>query len=135
MLNALPYEIFLLIANSLPMHRDVSALMRTNHALYDLLIEYLYKRNMRSKYPALFWCCQNGLLTPVKRFLSFKADVNSNRHLFNGEATPLMGAALEGYVGLTRLLLEHGVEVDHCNPDGGPCDPPLTLAASELNDG
>lgn len=48
---------------------------------------------------------------------------------------PLMGAALEGYVGLTRLLLEHGAEVDHCNPKGKPCEPPLTLAASEINDG
>ncbi|KGO68901.1 hypothetical protein PITC_077300 [Penicillium italicum] len=134
MVNALPNEVFLLIAENLPTDRDVSALMRTNHALYDLLVTYLYKRNMRSKFPALFWCCRNGLLTPVKRMLSLKADVNSHRCLYHGEATPLMGAAREGYVGMTKLLLEHGAEVDLCNPDGGPCEPPLTLAAAEDKD-
>lgn len=133
MLNALPYEIVLLIAESLPTDRDVSALTRTTRAFYDLLVTYLYKRNMRSKYPALFWCCRNGLMTPVKRMLSLGggADVNSQRHLHYGVATPLMGAAREGYLGMTKLLLKRGTEVDLFNPDGGPCEPPLTLAAAE----
>ncbi|KGO44476.1 hypothetical protein PEX1_039880 [Penicillium expansum] len=85
MVNALPYEIFLLITENLPMDRDVS----------------------------------------------LKADVNYHRCIYNGEAKPLTGGAKEGYVGITRLLLEHGAEVDLCNPDGGPCEPPSTLAAAE----
>ncbi|KAJ5360572.1 hypothetical protein N7517_009763 [Penicillium concentricum] len=134
MVNVFPYEIFLLIAENLPTERDVSALMRTNHALYDLLITYLYKRNIRSKRPPLFWCSSNGLLTPAKRMLSLKADVNAYKHLTLGEATPLMGAAREGYVDMTRLLLEHGAQVDLCNTDWGPCGPPLTLAVAEGKD-
>ncbi|CAI7604901.1 unnamed protein product [Penicillium glandicola] len=116
--------------NSLP-ERDISALMRTNRAFYDLLITQLYKKTVRSGHPALFWCYRNGFMAPVKRILSLKADVNSHWRLFAGEVTPLMEAARAGFVGITRLLLEHGAKVDLCNPGEGACEPPLTLAAAE----
>ncbi|KAJ5958399.1 uncharacterized protein N7479_005549 [Penicillium vulpinum] len=67
MANTLPNEIFMLVAENLSTERDISSLMRTNRVLYDLLITYLYKFNMRSNLPSLFWRCQNGLLTPIKR--------------------------------------------------------------------
>lgn len=126
----LSYDIVLHIADNLYRHRDVSALARANHTLFDLLITYLYKRNMRSKVPALFWCCRNGLLTPIRRFLSLKADVNAFRELHRGKATPLMTAAIEGWVETTRLLLKHGARINICNTDAQMCNPPLTLAAA-----
>ncbi|KAJ5851029.1 hypothetical protein N7455_010885 [Penicillium solitum] len=125
MLNALPYEIVLLIAESLPTDRDVSALTRTTRAFYDLLVTYLYKRNMRSKYPALFWCCRNGLMTPVKHDESlpeFGDTLFDVREAERSEDT-------RDYQAVVKLLLDHGANPNNTTTGSPSWISPLMVAA------
>lgn len=73
----LPNEIILLVAESLPHLRDLSAFTRTNQFLHVLLTHILYRtaaKDLRDKYPfshALEYCTESGFEANFTRLLEW----------------------------------------------------------------
>ncbi|OGE57475.1 hypothetical protein PENARI_c002G10273 [Penicillium arizonense] len=110
----LPTELILLVAHQLDEHH-VLALLQTNPRLHDLLITYLYKRNLESLDPAFCSCCEKGLDAAVERMLSLGADPNTLRIWRSDrdrQDSALALAAHRGHLNVVKVLLKHGANVN-----------------------
>ncbi|OQE16112.1 hypothetical protein PENSTE_c025G10357 [Penicillium steckii] len=65
-------EIIYMIIDSLPNQRDISALIRTNHCLYDGFHETLYT-STKDKQELLQWTCENGNANLATKMLQLGA--------------------------------------------------------------
>ena len=130
-LSDVPREILLSIADQLDI-KGINSLCLTNSQLYNLLNEYLYRRDItQSEGPSrsLLWAATSKEL-PLSSSTAQRA-LEAGRHL---DPIPecyhdaLQMAADEGHVGMVKLLLK----VDGINPNfaGGLLQsPPLVIAA------
>ncbi|KAJ5577387.1 uncharacterized protein N7459_006351 [Penicillium hispanicum] len=107
-LLALPTELLQIVLGWLE-EKQMFPLLRVNRDLYTITLPYLYQHNVhRSGSSALPWYAQRGHEAGVRRLLSFNADVNA---LDEDDVSALRLAVNEGHVGVVRLLLEHGADV------------------------
>ncbi|CAL5871415.1 uncharacterized protein PFLUO_LOCUS5665 [Penicillium psychrofluorescens] len=120
----LPNELILLIAEETAIwgDGDLFALLRTNRALHDLLLPFLYALNADEGGDALLWCAEYGFEKGVQRLLSL--DVNpdlldipwsideDSLRLRDNKKAALHLASLYGHEGVVNTLLKHGAEVN-----------------------
>ncbi|RDW78859.1 ankyrin repeat domain-containing protein [Aspergillus mulundensis] len=100
-----PTEIVLLVAESIPLERDLSSLTRTNRRLHSLLSTILLKNNMQnSDSSSLYWAARNGKLVHVQRMVELGADVSATAD----GLSPLDHAVCEGHADVVKYLLEKG---------------------------
>ncbi|KAJ0420985.1 ankyrin repeat-containing domain protein [Aspergillus carlsbadensis] len=114
-LLTLPNDILLLIAEATPAECDLNALTQTNQHLYALLIDMLYKNNIRHhNSSALFWGARSGQLPIVERMLALGANIDEAQN----HCTPLEAASCTGKEEMVRYLLAHGANYGfwRCRP-------------------
>jgi ankyrin repeat protein len=114
-LLTLPNDILLLIAEATTRECDLNALTQTNTHLYTLLIDMLYKNNIRHhNSTALFWGARTGQLPTVKRMLALGADIEATQN----HCTPLEAASCSGREEMVRYLLSRGANYGfwRCRP-------------------
>ncbi|KAK2756744.1 hypothetical protein FQN54_005190 [Arachnomyces sp. PD_36] len=129
-LTTLPDELLLDIAEQLTLEEDINALSTTNRRLHCLLINYLYRFNVRqSESSALVWAARRGVVTTARRSIEQGADVEVK----SDGLTPLSLAAAAGHDGVVELLIATG-RVDPEFKDPGECKTPLWWAANNGHD-
>jgi ankyrin repeat protein len=114
-LLTLPNDILLLIAEATTSERDLNALTQSNTHLYTLLIDMLYKNNIRHhNSSALFWGARTGQLPTVKRMLALGANIEGTQN----HCTPLEAASCTGKEEMVKYLLSRGANYGfwRCRP-------------------
>ncbi|KAK2799525.1 hypothetical protein FQN51_006839 [Onygenales sp. PD_10] len=132
----LPNELLLAIAQWIPSQQDLYSFTRTSVHLHRLLNDYLYEHNVKYEgSKALLWAAYHGHEKTVQKLLEKGANPNmdgSARHIkyYLGDTPgpPLHLAAMNGYISMTRILIEKGASIDFPDRDGLT---PLMHAARE----
>ena len=128
--NILPPEMLILIADQLETN-NLFNLLRANRMLYSLLIESLYKANVRSDGgSAIVWYSCRGNEAGVRRMVAAGADVN-HRPLSQDQSTALLEAVQHNHTNVVQTLLKRGAWPDAANLR---CMRPLTVAANRHGD-
>lgn len=145
MLDTLPNELLLWIADQLDSERDLNAFARVDRCTFSLRNPYSYRRNAREgNSTALLWAAQHGSEPTARRALSAGADVNARsaptsfapaiNSTFEDGWTPLALAAMHNQERMIHLLLTvPGVDVNLRSDNWGKA--PLTLAVQTTNAG
>lgn len=132
-----PHEIHLLIADQCENNADVSAWCRTNHYFYSLLRPTLFKRSVRDNNgSALSWAATHGNEEVARLSINAGANVGAAynegaevRHdMPDGEREqwlPLHYAAQNGHVGVMRILLDSGADINRLTEE--PSYTPLMI--------
>jgi ankyrin repeat protein len=136
----LPNEILFMIAEHLPNHASISALMRTDCRRYHLLREYLYDQiSGNEKNNILNWAAKKGLENTVREMIRRGGDflLDTPLHLDSTSSKPrtrqwlcvaVDNAAENGHAKIVRLLLER--QPSALNSRSGYNDSPLRKAAA-----
>lgn len=136
----LPNEIFSMIAQHLPNHASISALMRTDRRMYQLLRKYLYDQlSGNEKNYLLNWAAKHGHEKLVREMLRRGGDIrfHTSSYLDNPRSEPefrqwlstaICDAAENGHASIVRLLLER--QPSALNQRSGYNDSPLIKAAT-----
>ncbi|KAI9930619.1 hypothetical protein ASPWEDRAFT_39522 [Aspergillus wentii DTO 134E9] len=112
-----PLELLLHITDSLEREKDVLVFASLNRQLYDLLIDYLYRRNATSSgASALFWAAQHGQQGTAQRALDNGASLSMTT---KNRVTPLLLASKVGQRQMVEYLLNlDGVDVNAADKFG-----------------
>lgn len=124
MLLGLPYELILIIADSLDSLKDINALLRANHYLSDLLGPVLLKRAANAP-PApppspyscglartvLHWASAHGHERLVTKLLKAGSKAAINDQDSEGR-TPLHSATVQGNVAVVKILVDNGADTE-----------------------
>jgi hypothetical protein len=104
----LPNELLLDIGRNLKRSRDISAFCKANRRLNNLLVGYLYRRDIEcGEYAALFWAARKGQEGVARMSLDAGADVNII-HIGEFHSTTLAIAIYAGNLAVVKLLFEKG---------------------------
>lgn len=137
----LPNEIFFMIAEHLPNHASISALMRTDRRRYHLLRDYLYDQiSGNKKNDTLNWAAKHGFENIVRAMLQRDGDIRLDRIPYLNSTTSepqprqCLGLAIDdaaenGFVSIVRLLLAR--QPGALNTRSGYDDKPLMKAAAK----
>ncbi|EAW15004.1 Ankyrin repeat protein [Aspergillus clavatus NRRL 1] len=110
----LPIEVILMITRLLDYESEISALSRTNHRLYKVLEDFLYKYHVQCinsgtdeelGMSALQWAAKNGLDGTARRALEAGADPNAH--------DVVVIAASHGHANVVKVLLEYGADTSY----------------------
>jgi ankyrin repeat protein len=111
-LLSLPPELILLVAGNLASPKDLLGFLLTSPKFYNLLINELYQKNVRSDAgSALLWYVSRGDEFGVQNMLRAGANVNlrsSNR----AQLTALLEAVKHKHTSVVQILLESGAFPD-----------------------
>ncbi|XHF99519.1 hypothetical protein AWENTII_003020 [Aspergillus wentii] len=125
MLLDLPNELILLIANNLP-QADINALQQTNHQLHTLFEDFLYHYNaLYCGSSVLALAAWEGLDSVAEKSLRQKGDPMVKLEKLRGEEpsdipiSSLHAAARGGHVGVVRLMLDYGADIEAKCLDAG----------------
>ncbi|OQE28169.1 hypothetical protein PENFLA_c005G02492 [Penicillium flavigenum] len=100
----LPTELILMIEEHLPTKADVSALMRSNSAMFAILQKRLYRRTKRSEVDFnLRWACERGNEGLASAMLDMGADIM----LSVDHPAPLSIAAICGQLSMVKFLISY----------------------------
>jgi ankyrin repeat protein len=103
---------------------DINTLVRTTRALNRLLTTYMYRRakDLRSRnpngWPYFLRAVDAGNLTAVRHFIEVGTSVNISDPAEDFFPTALHICVRKGYVGMARLLIQHGVNMSPVNHFG-----------------
>jgi ankyrin repeat protein len=103
---------------------DINTLVRTTRALNQLLTPYMYRRakDLRSRnpnrWPYFLWAVDAGNLTAVRHFIDVGTSVNMSYPADQLDTTALHICVRKGYVEMTRLLIQHSVNMSPVNNFG-----------------
>jgi ankyrin repeat protein len=113
MLTVLSNELLLDISEQLKSEKDINAFAQTNHRLYELLNDSLYRHNIRyNESSALKWAAETGQIKTCQRLLDLGAVVGG----LDQDVTPLQLAVRCGHEGILKLLIARAVD---CNDHVG----------------
>lgn len=91
--------------------KEILQLVCTNQYLHGLLLlEILYKRNIKSGASALLWCAEKGVDSTARQLLSLNANVNVRNSVYL--QTPLILAVRKHHYAIVELLLEYKADVN-----------------------
>jgi ankyrin repeat protein len=100
---------------------DINTLVRTTRDLNRLLTPYMYRRakDLRSRnpnrWPYFLRAVDAGNLTAVRLFIEVGTSVNMSYPADQVDTTALHRCVRKGYVGMARLLIQHGVNMSPVN--------------------
>jgi ankyrin repeat protein len=100
---------------------DINTLVRTTRALNRLLTLYMYRlaKDLRSRnsnrWPYFLRAVDAGNLTAVRHFIEVGTSVNMSFPADEFDTTALHRCVRKGYVGMARLLIQHGVDTSPGN--------------------
>ncbi|KAJ9484323.1 hypothetical protein VN97_g9055 [Penicillium thymicola] len=127
----LPPEITLLVASHLDSPKDILGFLRVSRKFYNLLINELYQRNVRSDGgSALLWYASRGDEVGVRNMLRAGANVNL-RPPNRTQPTALLQAVATKHTRVVQILLENGALPDAAD---ALCRRPLALATDGRSD-
>lgn len=111
-----PQEIILVITDELT-NSDLFHLLQVNRMLYNRLISELCKRDITATGGrALLWCAQRGAKSGILNMLEAGADVNFRPR--DHCTKPALQLAVDNkYIGLVKLLLDHGANPNEPGSD------------------
>ncbi|RHZ59789.1 ankyrin repeat domain-containing protein [Aspergillus thermomutatus] len=106
-LNQLPLDCLLLLADYLPLGRDISALARTNRRLYYALNPYLYRHNIRhhGKVAVLWWAILRAEVNTARHSIRAGADLHIKDEIYYDTGTALHRAVRARYEWRSRCEL------------------------------
>jgi ankyrin repeat protein len=113
-------ELKLMFADCLDLN-DINTVVRTTRALNRLLTPYMYRRakDLRSRnpnrWPYFLRAVDAGNLTAVRHFIEVGTSVNMSYPADQVDTTALHRCVRKGYVGMARLLIQHGVNMSPVN--------------------
>jgi ankyrin repeat protein len=111
-LLSLPNELIEIIAETIQFECDLNALAQTNQSLYNLLNPYLYRFNVQQRgSSAVSWAAERGRPETLQKLIQEGANLNIrvDNHALS---QPLLTAAMEGHIGVVKVLLDHGIPPD-----------------------
>lgn len=112
MYSALPHEVLVLIAGHLNSPTDLLSYLGTDSLHYHLLINILYRMNVRfDGGSALVWFARRGSARGVRSMLAAGANVNV-RGPTRSQSTALVEAVFHKHTHVVRILLENGAIPD-----------------------
>ncbi|KAJ5346977.1 uncharacterized protein N7506_000230 [Penicillium brevicompactum] len=127
----LPPELTLLVTSHLDSPKDFLGLLRASRKFYNLLINELYERNVRSDGgSALLWYVSRGDEVGVRNMLRAGANVNL-RPPNRAQSTALLQAVTTKHTRVVQILLENGALPDAADAQSMR---PLALATDGRSD-
>ncbi|KAJ5346208.1 hypothetical protein N7452_004212 [Penicillium brevicompactum] len=127
----LPPELTLLVTSHLDSSKDFFGLLRASRKFYNLLINELYERNIRSDGgSALLWYASRGDEMGVRNMLRAGANVNL-RSPDRAQSTALLQAVTTKHTRVVQILLETGALPDAADARSRR---PLALATDGRSD-
>ncbi|KAF7171061.1 hypothetical protein CNMCM5623_003528 [Aspergillus felis] len=121
---SLPNELLEIIAANLQFECDLNALVKTNRSLYNLLNPYLYRFNVQQRgSSAVSWAAERGRPETLQKLIQEAANLNI-RVDNHAVAQPLLTAAMEGHIGVVKVLLDHGIPPDQIHDPADNEDEP-----------
>ncbi|CAG8140782.1 unnamed protein product [Penicillium salamii] len=130
-LLSLPPELILLVAGNLDSPKDFLGFLLTSPKFYNLLINQLYQKNVRSDGgSALLWYASRGAELGVRNMLRAGANVNL-RSPNRAQLTALLEAVKHKHTSVVQILLESGALPDAADARSRR---PLALATNGRSD-
>ncbi|KAI2671481.1 hypothetical protein DTO013E5_10051 [Penicillium roqueforti] len=130
-LLSLPPELILLVAGNLDSPKDFLGFLLTSPKCYNLLINELYQKNVRSDGgSALLWYASRGAELGVRNMLRAGANVNL-RSPNRAQLTALLEAVKHKHTSVVQILLESGALPDAADARSRR---PLALATNGRSD-
>ena len=130
-LLSLPPELILLVAGNLGSPKDLLGFLLTSPKFYNLLINELYQKNVRSDGgSALLWYASRGAELGVRNMLRAGANVNL-RSPNRAQLTALLEAVKHKHTSVVQILLESGALPDAADARSRR---PLALATNGRSD-